>query len=135
MRLKKNILICAFALLLAVAVFWIAFMPPVTGSDTLLIDQIQAHQESLGTEGRIDLTPVVEPHLRAGMTRLEVEEFFGKMGFENHQSWKDKNTLIADYRSPFGPPGLNIMRIYRFRLRFDKEILVDFDGITYTEAP
>lgn len=100
-----------------------------------LVREIQYFEEQRNSNSEIDLTPVIEKHLNLGMTSHDAEVFFDDMGFQTYRSWKNKNTLVADYSSNVWPKWAHIVLTYRFVLHFEDEKLKSFEGKSYTDSP
>lgn len=125
--------ILAFAVLISLSLFWVVNHNKKNSSP--LIQEITVYEEIHKDENPVDLTSIIQRHLKTGMTLDEVALFFQGMGFQLHKSYKDKSEYVADYRQDVGPNTMHIVRTYRFRLYFADDKLKKFDGSAYTEGP
>jgi hypothetical protein len=125
--------ILAFAVLISLSLLWVVNHSKKNSSP--LIQEITAYEESHKDENPVDLTTIIQRHLKTDMTLDEVTLFFQKMGFQLHKSYKDKTEYVADFRRGVGPNTMNIVHTYRFRLYFADDKLKKFDGSAYTEGP
>lgn len=92
-----------------------------TANQTPLIKEIEDYRDKHGSGSGLNLTPILQNHIKVGMPLEEVVQYFGEMNFVVHQSWKDKSTYVADHRSTVGLSAFNIVKNYRVLMNFSEK--------------
>lgn len=107
----------------------------VAPKKSLLITEIEDFRQSHGTGDGLDLTPVLEKHLKIGTEIEEVTAYLKDMGFQVHNSWKDKNILVADYKPHSALKNLNVVQNYRVVLHSSEGRLKSYKAEVKIESP
>lgn len=91
----------------------------------------------------VDLSPVLQSHLKADMKKDEVLGFFEDAGFEIRprksqeleKADESNEIYVAHFSAPMLIPIIPVYKVYKFTLFFKDGSLVRYEGFAYSESP